>query len=217
MFVSVATTPTPSRPDLSGSLTHQRPQGCTRPGEGHARRVDAPDHPRTEISRSHRHATTRGRDVTASTHTITIDTPATPDVVYALLRAVSAVGTWLPRSPIYRGTTVAVSAADGTYVDHTPLGALTGRLEAATPHERLEFLQSTADHALSIRIVYEISPSGAGARIARTGTISTAGRLRWLHPFIVAVTRWENRRTMAQLRAALDPGRGPLTSSTPTG
>jgi hypothetical protein len=75
---------------------------------------------------------------------------------------------------------------------------------SAVANERVEFFQATPDGTLSIRIVYAITPTSTGSRIARTGTITTAGRLRWLHRIVVAVTRGENRRTMDSLRATLD-------------
>lgn len=142
-----------------------------------------------------------------SIQTITIRTRATPEAAFARLVDVAGLSSWLPRSSTYRGPGVPPTA-EHDYVDRTPLGDLAGRIVAAVPPERVEFLQATADDDLRIRIVYVITRADDGATIARTGTITTAGRLRWMHRVIVAVTRHENRRTMKQLRTTLDDDSG---------
>ncbi|KHK95146.1 hypothetical protein LK09_19745 [Microbacterium mangrovi] len=138
-----------------------------------------------------------------STRTITIDTRATPGAAFARLIDVQGLSAWLPRSSTFRGPGIPPTERHD-YVDRTPIGDLAGRIVAAVPPERVEFFQATADGTLSIGIVYAIAPDGDGATVTRTGTITTAGRLRWLHPVIVAVTHRENRRTMKHLRIALD-------------
>jgi uncharacterized protein YndB with AHSA1/START domain len=151
----------------------------------------------------------RGEGMGTSVRTITIEARVRPEVAFACLTDPAGFGAWLPRSPVYRGTHVSTTAADGyEYVDHTPLGEVTGRLVSATPPERVEFFQATSNRALSIRIVYTLTPTAAGTSIARTGTITTAGLLRWLHPIVVAATVRENRRTMEHLRTALDEPTG---------
>lgn len=153
-----------------------------------------------------------------STSVIGIHTRARPEQVYAALTDLSGFAGWLPRSAIYRGTTVdAGGSAD--YVDRTPLGELRGRIEHAEPPRRIVFDQRTGDGALSIRIEYALRGWGTGTELTRTGTITTAGRLRPLHPLIVAVTRRENRRTLNLLRDALDGVAGPETHplSNPSG
>jgi uncharacterized protein YndB with AHSA1/START domain len=144
----------------------------------------------------------RGEGMGTSVRTITIEARVRPEVAFACLTDPAGFGAWLPRSPVYRGTHVSTTAADGyEYVDHTPLGEVTGRLVSATPPERVEFFQATSNRALSIRIVYTLTPTAAG-------TITTAGLLRWLHPIVVAATVRENRRTMEHLRTALDEPTG---------
>jgi hypothetical protein len=138
-----------------------------------------------------------------SIQTITIRTRATPEAAFVRLVDVAGLSSWLPRSSTYRGPGVPPSTQHD-YVDRTPIGDLAGRIVAAVPPERVEFFQATADDSLQIRIVYAITGTDDGAIIARTGTITTAGRLRWMHRLVVAITRRENRRTMNQLRTTLD-------------
>lgn len=139
-----------------------------------------------------------------STSRIEIDTRAEPAAVFALLSDLAGYADWMSHSTAYQGTRPASGIGEGDYVDHTPLGDLTGRVVSATPGERIEFAQGTSGGALRARIVYEITRTGTGSRITRTGTITTTGSLRWMHPVLVAVIRRENRRTMGRLRAALD-------------
>ncbi|AVH94720.1 hypothetical protein GCM10010497_62280 [Streptomyces cinereoruber] len=139
--------------------------------------------------------------------TITIATTASPEQAYACLCDLRGYGDWLPRSASYRGTapgrTSSASIGD-TYVDHTPLGKVRGIVTDASPNRLVAFRQATDDDALTIDIVYRVEPAAVGCTVTRTGRIAVAGRLRPVAPLVTALTRRENRRTMARLKEHLD-------------
>lgn len=142
----------------------------------------------------------------STSSTLSVDTTASPDQAYTVLANLNMFGNWLPTSVAYKGTTAssAAAVAGDTYTDHTSLGPMRGTVLEAEPGRRLVFSQAADDDTLSIRITYTIAPAGTGSRVSRTGDISTNGRLRFLHPVVVAAIRRENRRTMKELTTLLD-------------
>lgn len=141
-----------------------------------------------------------------STSFVSFDTTSPPHAVFAVLADLAGLAGWLPKSRVYRGTVTTKRdvAAGHEYVDHTPVGVMHGRVVEVDHDRRLVFVQSTARQDLSVRITYDITPLGGGARVSRTGEITTAGLLRLGHPLVVAAIRAENRRTMRALQARVE-------------
>ncbi|MFJ4038846.1 SRPBCC family protein [Microbacterium sp. NPDC090007] len=127
--------------------------------------------------------------------------------VFAELTDLRGFESWLPHSGSYRGTKEVSSAAVSvgtTYREHTSAGPMTGRVAEFEPDRLVTFEQQTDRGDLAIRIRYVLSPTDRGVHITRTGRITTAGRLRLLHPLIVFAIRGENRRTLAKLKQAVE-------------
>ncbi|MEA5453891.1 SRPBCC family protein [Sinomonas sp. JGH33] len=144
-----------------------------------------------------------------STSTVTVETNASAEEVIAALCDVRGWGSWLPHSPVYRGTSGAVpraAAVGDTYADHTVVGAVHGEVTRIEAGRLIEFRQANRARTLSFVIRYEAASAGSVTRVSRTGQITTRGLLAWGHPLVVAATRWENRRTLRALRDKLDAG-----------
>lgn len=136
------------------------------------------------------------------------DTSSPAHDAFAVLADLAGFAGWLAPSRVYRGTAsskTAVSVGD-QYTDHTPVGDMHGRVVEVEPDRRLVFVQATSRHDLPVRITYNVSQIGDGARVSRRGEITTAGWLRLAHPAVVAAIRAENRRTMNALRARIERG-----------
>lgn len=147
---------------------------------------------------------TQGRPRT-STSRASVRTNATAHQAFVVLADLAGYSDWLPKSLAYRAT----SARTGTrsaqdYVDHTGFGSLTGTVTERVPDRRISFLQSTSRRHLTIAITYDVVATDDGSLIERTGTITTCGVLRWLHPIVMAPIRQENTRTMTRLRTHLN-------------
>ncbi|MDQ4503718.1 SRPBCC family protein [Sinomonas sp. ASV322] len=144
-----------------------------------------------------------------STSTVTITTRSSAEEAIAALRDLQGWGSWLARSPVYRGTSGAVprvAVVGDTYADHTVVGAVRGEVTRLEAGRLIEFRQANRARTMSFVIRYEAAPTESGARVSRTGQITTRGLLAWGHPLVVVATRWENRRTMRALRDKLDAG-----------
>lgn len=139
--------------------------------------------------------------------TITTVTTATPGQAFDCLSDLRKYGDWLPRSVSYWGTTPTRTSPAGignTYVDRTRLGAVRGVVTDTSASRLIAFHQATDDDALAIDIIYRMEPAAGGCTVTRTGRITISGRLRPIAPLVTGLIRWENRRTMARLKAHLD-------------
>ena len=136
-----------------------------------------------------------------------IDATAPAATVFARLTDLSGFESWLPHSGSYRGTKEVSSATVSvgtTYREHTSAGPMTGRVTEFETDRLVTFEQQTDRGDLAIRIRYALSPTDRGVHVTRTGRITTAGRLLLLHPLVVSAIRGENRRTLAELKHAVE-------------
>jgi uncharacterized protein YndB with AHSA1/START domain len=140
---------------------------------------------------------------------LSVDIAAPPEAVFAVLADLPGYAGWLARSRTYRAT-VEVSDTPvrpgSTYRDHISGDVMHGEVVACEPPRLIVFRQRSGRGDLDITIRYELTPSGSGTRLDRTGTILTRGRYRLAHPVVLAVTKRENRRTLAALKAHLETG-----------
>lgn len=138
---------------------------------------------------------------------LSVDIAAPPDAVFAALADLPGYAGWLARSMTYRST-VEVSDTPvrqgSTYRDHISGDTMHGEVLECEPPRLLVFRQRSVRGDLDITIRYELTAAGPGTRLDRTGTIRTRGRYRLARPVVVAVTKRENRRTLAALKAHLE-------------
>jgi uncharacterized protein YndB with AHSA1/START domain len=140
---------------------------------------------------------------------LSVEIAAPPEAVFAVLADLPGYAGWLARSTTYRAT---VDVSDtpvrqgSTYRDHISGDTMHGEVLECAPPRLLVFRQRSGRGDLDITIRYELTPVGSATRLDRTGTILTRGRYRLAHPMVVAVTKRENRRTLAALKAYLERG-----------
>ncbi|MFL6101269.1 MAG: SRPBCC family protein [Actinomycetales bacterium] len=140
---------------------------------------------------------------------LSVEIAAPPAAVYAALADLPGYAGWLQPSRTYHAT---VDVSDtpvrqgSTYTDHTSGDVMQGQVLECEPDRLLLFRQSSHKGDLDITIRYQLTPVGSRTRVDRTGTIVTHGRYRLVHPVVVAVTKRENRRTLAALKAYLERG-----------
>lgn len=138
---------------------------------------------------------------------LSVEIAASPAAVFAALADLPGYAAWLSRSGTYRAT---VDVSDtpvrqgSTYVDHISGDVMRGEVLVCEPGRCLVFRQTSSKGDLDITIRYQLTPVGSRTRIDRTGTIVTRGRYLLAHPLVVAVTKRENRRTLAALKAHLE-------------
>jgi uncharacterized protein YndB with AHSA1/START domain len=138
---------------------------------------------------------------------LSVEIAAPPEAVFAALTDLPGYAGWLDQSRVYRST-VEVSDVPvrqgSTYRDHISGDVMHGEVLSCEPPALLLFRQRSGKGGLDITIRYELMPTGTGTRLDRTGIIRTRGRYRLAHPVVVAVTKRENRRTLAALKAHLE-------------
>jgi uncharacterized protein YndB with AHSA1/START domain len=138
---------------------------------------------------------------------LSVEIAAPPAAVYAALAHLPGYAEWLDRSRTYRAT---VDVSDtpvrqgSTYTDHISGDVMQGEVLKCEPDRLLLFRQRSHKGDLDITIRYQLTPVGSRTRVDRTGAIVTRGRYRLVHPVVVAVTKRENRRTLAALKAHLE-------------
>ncbi len=130
-----------------------------------------------------------------------------PEAVFALIADITHYGRWLSPSSAYRETTDVSDTpikAGTTYVDKNPRGMMTGQVTEYQPYTRIGFHQTQKNPNLDVTIRYQLTPVAGGTRLERSTTIVASGLARLIQPLVVGMTRRENQRTLAALKAYLE-------------
>jgi uncharacterized protein YndB with AHSA1/START domain len=139
---------------------------------------------------------------------LSIDIARPPEVVFDTLADIAHYGRWLSGSITYRETTMEIEdlpIREGTtYIDRNSGGAMQGLVTRYNRPGALGFSEVTEDQTLHIQIELALSVISGGTRLERRSTVTTGGMLRLVRPFVLWMTRRENKRTIEALKAYLE-------------